>query len=60
MASSGKTSVKFGKDPLSDRRASMEAMKSCKGSMPKAAFKEGKVRESHDEFYSPHKGKVKK
>lgn len=61
MASSGKTSAKFAKDPMADRRASIDAMKGFKSSrFPKAAFKDSEPRESHDEFYTPHKGKVKK
>jgi hypothetical protein len=55
------TSVTFKKDPLSDRRAMIDAMKGFKNSkFPENPFKDGKPQTAIDEFYAPHAPNVKR
>lgn len=52
----GKTTWTYKKDPLADRKAAMEGQRGFAGKFETKGFKTKKVRESIDEFYTPHKG----
>lgn len=61
MASDGKHSLNYKKDPLSDLRKTMGDLKGFKGAKVESnPWKDNEPRTSIDEFYAPHKGKVKK
>ncbi len=51
------TTVEWSKDPLTDRKRMVEAMKGFKGGeFPKNPFRDAKVRQAHEPPYAPHVG----